>query len=80
MIYITTAATTTIATKAYGIRVEINKTLTGTLTITDGGTTVAVVAASTPAQGKVYYGFNGQIQIVNGSTEDVTVSVLNRQG
>lgn len=80
MIYITTAATTTIASKAYGILVAINKATTGTLTIIDGSTTVAVIAASTAAQDKRYYGFNGVISITNGSTEDVTVSVLNHQG
>lgn len=58
----------------------INKATTGTLTITDGGATVGVIAASTAAQDKRYYGFNGAIAIVNGSTEDVTVSVLNHQG
>lgn len=79
MNYITTAATTTVG-KAYGIRVEINKALTGTLTIADGGTTVAVIAATTGVTGKSYYGFTGVITVVNGSTEDVTVSTLNRQG
>jgi hypothetical protein len=77
MTYITTAATYTIG-KTYGIRVEINKALTGTLTIADGGTTVAVIAATTAAQGKMYYGFTGSVTLVNGSTEDVTVSALSR--
>lgn len=79
MKYITTATTTTIE-RAYGIRVSINKALTNTLTIADGGTTVAVIAATTPAQDKVYYGFAGAITLINASTEDITVSVLNRQG
>lgn len=79
MNYITTANTTTVG-KVYGIRVTINKALTGTLTIADGGTTVAVIAATTAAQDKVYYGFTGSVTVVNGSTEDVTISALNRQG
>lgn len=79
MIYITTATTYTIE-HAYGIRVEINKATTGTVTIADAGTTKAVIAASTAASGKIYYGFTGVITIVNASAEDITVSTLNRQG
>lgn len=79
MNYITTATTTTVGL-VYGIRVSINKALTGTLTIADGGTTKAVIAATTAAQDKVYYGFTGVVTVVNGSTEDVTISALNRQG
>lgn len=77
MTYITTAATYTVGL-TYGIRVSINKALTGTLTIKDGATTVAVIAAATAAQDKVYYGFSGVVTVVNGSTEDVTVSALSR--
>ncbi len=79
MNYITTATTTTVG-RTYGLRVTINKALTGTLTIADGGVTVAVIAATTAAQDKVYYGFTGSVTVVNGSTEDVTLSALNRQG
>jgi hypothetical protein len=77
MNYITTATTTTVG-KTYGLRVSINKALTGTLTIADGGVTVAVIAAATAAQDKVYYGFSGVVTVVNGSTEDVTLSALSR--
>lgn len=79
MIYITTAATYTIE-RAYGIRVEINQPTTGTVTIADGGVTKAIIASSTSAGGKVYYGFTGAITIVNASAENITVSALNRQG
>lgn len=79
MLYITTATTYTLG-RAYGIRVEINQPTTGTVTIADGGTTVAVIAATTAASGKVYYGFTGSITIVNASAENITVSALNRQG
>lgn len=79
MNYITTAATTTVG-KTYGIRVSINKALTGTVTIADGGTTVAVIAATTAAQDKLYFGFSGSVTLVNSATEDITVSALNHQG
>lgn len=79
MIHITSAATATI-TRSYGIRVEINQPTVGTITIADAGTTMAVIAASTAASAKVYYGFTGAITITNASTEDITVSMLNRQG
>lgn len=78
MNYITTATTTTVG-RVYGIRVEINKVLTGTVTIADADGTKAVIAATTVAQGKTYYGFNGSVTVVNASTEDITVSALNHQ-
>ena len=73
--YITTAATLTLPA-VYGIRVEINKTLTGTLTITDAGSTVAVVAIGGTGS-KEYWGFTGVVTITNSATEDVTVSTIN---
>ncbi len=76
MKYITTAATLTLP-NVYGIRVEINKALTGTVTIADAGNTVAVIAATTAASAKEYFGFNGAVTVINASTEDITVSVLN---
>lgn len=76
MAYITTAATLTLP-KVYGIHLEINKATTGTITIADAGTTVGVVAASTAAGGKDYWGLNGVVTVVNSATEDITVSVIN---
>lgn len=78
--YITGAATTVIGGSSLrrvnlnGI--AINKTLTGTLTIKSGATTIGVFAIGTsPAQ---YWGStNGtevaDLQIVNSATEDVTI-------
>lgn len=73
--YITTSATLTLP-KVYGIHIEINKTLTGTLTIADAGTTVAVIAIGGTGS-KEYWGFNGAVTVVNSATEDVTVSIIN---
>jgi len=76
MRYITTATTTTIGL-AHGLRVEINQPTTGTVTIADGDGTKAIIAASTPAQAKIYYGFNGSVTVTNASAENITVSILN---
>ena len=83
--YITTAATTVIgpATAAIGprrinlISIAVNKILTGTVTIKSGATTIGVLAASAPI-GNYWLKSSGgtevaDLQIVNGSTEDVTV-------
>lgn len=82
---ITTAATTVFAPTGGLLRtvlgaININKTLTGTITIKSGSTTIGVIAATTPA-GEYWYSNTGtlieDLQIVNGSTEDVTVFYRN---
>ena len=75
MVYITGATTTTLG-KVPGIRVAINQATTGTITIADGDGTKAIIAATTAAQDKVYYGFNGTVTITNASAENITVSIL----
>ena len=82
--YITTAATTNL----YGNEVkrvvlhgiEINKPLTGTLTINAGGTVIGIIAAGT-AVGSYWISTNGieveSCNIVNSATEDVTVIYTN---
>lgn len=60
--------------------IEINKPLTGTITVKAGSTTIGIIAAATPA-GSYWISTNGiQIEscnIVNSSTEDVTVIYTN---
>lgn len=73
--YITTAATLTLG-KVYGVRIEINKALTGTLTIADGATTVGVVAIAGTGSREMW-GFTGSVTLVNSATEDITVSTIN---
>lgn len=73
--YVTSAATLTLG-KVHGIRVEINKALTGTLTIADGGSTVGVVAIAGTGTREMW-GFNGSVTLVNSATEDITVSIIN---
>lgn len=79
MIYLTASGATTIATSCYGILIQVNAALTGTLTVTDGGTTKAVITNPTVGSVYTYYGFTGQVQVNPSTTCDVTVSVLNRQ-
>lgn len=75
-----TSATTTTLGRCYGIRLEIAAALTGTVTISDNNGTQAILPIASPAVGRVYYGFTGPVSIVNSATEEITVSLLNRQG
>lgn len=79
MTRITTAQTYTIG-RCYGLRLEIATALTGTVTIADNNGTQAVLPIAAAAGSKVYYGFNGPVTVVTTATEEITVSVLNRQG
>lgn len=81
--YITGAATTTFAgelSKTLIGSININKTLTGTLTVKAGATTIAVFPIGTvPAQ--YWYSEAGTLidtlSIVNSASEDVTVFYKN---
>ncbi len=82
--YITTATTTNLfgneVNKVVLHGIEVNKILTGTLTIKAGATIIGVLAAATPI-GSYWISTNGiQIEsanITNTSTEDVTVIYTN---
>lgn len=78
MTYMTTGATYTIGT-GYGIVIQVNAPLTGTITVKDGNNTVAVIASVVPVGQYYYYGFSGSISVIPSATTDSTVSVLNRQ-
>ncbi len=77
MIYITTGATTPIAAAATGILIQVNASLTGTITVTDGGVTKAIITNPTVGLSFRYYGFTGAAAIVTSTTCDITVSILN---
>ncbi len=80
MIYITQSGSTTVATQANGILVQINKTLSGTITLAAGGTTFAVITNPTVGDQYRYNGLRGQGAITvnpNGAT-DITISFMNR--
>lgn len=82
--HITSGATTTFAgneTKRVVLgAININKALTGTLVIKSGSTTIGTIAAATIA-GEYWYSNTGteieDLQIVNASSEDVTVFYRN---
>lgn len=77
MTYITAAAPATIG-KVYGILIQVNTALVGTITITDDGVTKAVITNPSVQQLR-YYGFSGSVVITPNATCDVTVSALNHQ-
>lgn len=82
--YITGAATTTFAgTETNRVvlgAINVNKILTGTLTIKAGATTIGVIAAAAPI-GEYWYTTTGteieSLTIVNSASEDVTVFYRN---
>lgn len=76
MIYVTTAAAYPLG-PVYGIRVSINQTTIGTVTIADAGGTKAVIAATSGIVEKEYWGFNGAVTVTNASAENITVSIIN---
>lgn len=80
MIYITTGATTTIASNANGILVNVNTALTGTITLKAGGNTFAII--TNPGVGVAFRGNGlrgqGAITCVTSTTCDITISLLNR--
>lgn len=80
MIYITTGATTAIATAANGILVMVNAALTGTITLKAGTATFAIITNPTVGSMFRYNGLRGQgaITAVTSTTCDVTISPLNR--
>lgn len=77
MIYITTTATATLPV-TNGIRITVNAGLTGTLTVTDAGSNVAIITNPAVGNSFIYYGFKGIPTVTSSGTCDVTVSILNR--
>ena len=82
--YITTAATATFAGEMKKVvlgAINVNKVLTGTVTIRTGTTVIGVLPISTPIGQYWFSGDNGtlipDLQIVNSATEDITVFYKN---
>lgn len=76
MTYITTGATTTIADGGYGLLIQVNAALTGTITVTDAGVTKAIITNPTVGQQYRYLGFKGAIALVTSTNCDITASIL----
>lgn len=81
--YIVAAATTTFAGETNRVvlgAININKTLTGTVTIKLGSTTIGIIAAGTLA-GEYWYSATGteieSLTIVTSAVEDITVFYRN---
>lgn len=79
MIYITASGSKTVADQADGMLIQVNAALTGTLTVTDGGTTKAVITNPTVGSQYRYYGFTGAAAVNPSATCDITVSILSAE-
>lgn len=78
MIYMTAAQAYTVGgSGARGILIQVNATLTGTITVADGSTAVAVITNPTVGSQYRYYGFNGIPTLTPSTSCDATASVLN---
>lgn len=80
MKYITASGSTTVATSADGLLIQINKTAAGTITLAAGGTTFAIIDTPLVGQQFRYNGLRGQgaITVNPSGATDITVSFLNR--
>lgn len=80
MKYITSSGATTVASTANGLLVQVNKTLSGTITLAAGGTTFAVITDPGVGSQYRYNGLRGQgaITVNPSATTDITISFLNR--
>jgi hypothetical protein len=80
LIYITASGATTVGTRPRGILIQVNTALTGTITVQDGGVTVAVITNPTVGSFYTYYGFSGAVTVNPSATTDISVSILNQHG
>ena len=80
MKYITASGSTTVATAANGLLIQVNAALTGTITLAAGGTTFAIITNPTVGAQFRYNGLRnaGAITVNPSATTDITVSFLNR--
>ena len=80
MKYITASGSQTVAAAVNGLLIQVNKALTGTITLGAGGTTFAVITDPTVGTQFRYNGLRNQgaITVNPSATTDITVSFLNR--
>jgi hypothetical protein len=78
MTYITTATTTSVGSPG-GLLITVNAALTGTITVTDGGTTKAIITNPGVGAAFRYHGFTGAAAIVTNAVCDITVNSINHQ-
>lgn len=76
MTYITTSGSKTVADGCYGILIQVNNPLTGTITVADAGTTIAVLSSVVPVGQYRYLGFKGAATVNPSASCDITVSIL----
>lgn len=76
MIYLLTAGVATLPL-CYGLRIQVNKALTGTYTVKDGSSTVAVVTNPTVGQPYEYWGFSDVPTVTSSADGDATIMPIN---
>lgn len=74
--YLTGSGAVTVADGCYGILIQVNAPLTGTITVKDGTTTIAVLASVVPVAQYRYLGFKGAASVNPSASCDITVSIL----
>lgn len=81
MVYITASGSATVAAAANGLLIQVNKALTGTITLAAGDTTFAIITNPTVGNQFRYNGLRNQgaITVNPSATTDITVSFLNRE-
>jgi hypothetical protein len=78
MIYMTANQAYTVGgPKLRGLLIQVNTALTGTLTVKDDATTVAVITNPVVGSQYRYYGFSGTCTVTPSTTCDATASALN---
>lgn len=77
MIHVTTGSTTTLPV-VYGVRVQVNAALTGTITVNDAGTAMGIITNPTVGQFYDFWGFTGVPTVVTSTTCDVTIMPFSR--
>jgi hypothetical protein len=80
MKYITASGSTTIASAADGLLLQVNTALTGTITLAAGAVTFAIITNPPAGSQFRYNGLRGQgaVTVNPNATCDISVSFLNR--
>lgn len=75
-LYITASGSQNVAKMPRRLRITVNTALTGTITVTDAGVTIAVITNPAVGNAFTYSGkFAGQVAVNPSATCDITVSV-----
>jgi hypothetical protein len=79
MINITASGSQKVADNGYGIMIQVNTGLTGTIVVSDARGTIATITNPIVGNNFTYYGTQGQVNVNPSAAVDLTVSVLSHQ-